>query len=61
LAAIGGAGALPGSCLWHVVGCETSVSQWSAEVAGIHPHMGRGVLVATLVFLAEITRAGRRG
>jgi hypothetical protein len=60
LEAIGGTQAYPGSCLWHCIGAEVSVRKWSLEVAGIHPHEGRGVLVATLVFLAEITRAGRR-
>jgi hypothetical protein len=59
LAAIGGTQMMPGSCLWHCIGCEQTLAYWSRTIAKVHPHEGRGVLIASLTFLDEITRGGR--
>jgi hypothetical protein len=56
LAALGGAGSPAGSCVWHVVGCETSVREWAMRQGwggrSIPASQAQGVLVAALAVLA---------
>jgi hypothetical protein len=59
LAALGGTGRLPGSCLFHVIALEWSLLRWSTEHAGIDQTCARGILIASLCIL-EAHLAGRR-
>jgi hypothetical protein len=56
LAALGGAGSPAGSCVSHVVGCETSVREWAMRQGWggrpIPASQAQGVLVAALAVLA---------
>jgi hypothetical protein len=59
MAALGGVKAPPGSCMWHVVGLERSISRWATQVLGFNRHTATAVLIATLAFLNTLY-AGRR-
>lgn len=56
LEALGGTASPAGSCLWHVVGCESSIREWAARQGWAGRTMGhtqaQGVLVAALGTLA---------
>ncbi|MBS7790290.1 hypothetical protein KTR66_09800 [Roseococcus sp. SDR] len=56
LEAVGGPASPAGSCLWHVVGCESSVREWAAQQGWAGRTMGhtqaQGVLIAALGTLA---------
>ncbi|WP_439580608.1 DUF6456 domain-containing protein, partial [Elioraea sp.] len=56
LAALGGAGSPAGSCVWHVVGCETSVREWAMRQGwggrSVPTSQAQGMLVAALAVLA---------
>ncbi len=53
---LGGPSSQSGSCVWHVVGCETSIREWTRRRKwngkAIHKNTARGVLVAALEVLA---------
>jgi hypothetical protein len=57
LAALGGQDSPAGSCVWHVIGCETSIREWAARCGwGGRPMTharAQGVLVAALGVLAK--------
>jgi hypothetical protein len=59
LAALGGTGRLPGSCLYHIIALEWSIKRWSMEQAGLDQECCRGILIASLCVL-EAHLAGRR-
>lgn len=65
LDAVGGVASPAGSCLWHVVGCEVSLTEWAdmCRLAGcpINRHAARGILIAALCPLAEHFERGRDG
>jgi len=56
VAALGGPDSAAGSCVWHVVGCETSIREWAlrrgwgGRVVG--HSQAQGILVAALGMLA---------
>jgi hypothetical protein len=56
MAALGGADSPAGSCIWHVVGCETSIREWAVRCGWGGRAMGhsqaQGVLVSALGVLA---------
>ena len=52
LGAVGGVDRPGGSCLWHVVGCETSLKEWATERAHISQETASGVLIGSLGMLA---------
>jgi hypothetical protein len=57
MAALGGQNSPAGSCVWHVIGCETSIREWAARCGwGGRPMTharAQGVLVAALGVLAR--------
>jgi hypothetical protein len=57
LAALGGQDSPAGSCVWHVIGCETSIREWAARCGWNGRPMtharAQGVLVAALGVLAK--------
>jgi hypothetical protein len=57
LAALGGQDSPAGSCVWHVIGCETSIREWATRYGWSGHAMGhsqaQGVLVAALGVLAR--------
>jgi hypothetical protein len=59
LTAFGGTKAIPGSCLWHVVGREEAINRWAIERAGLDRHDARGVLICVVNILA-VLYAGRQ-
>ena len=56
LAALGGADSAAGSCVWHVVGCETSIREWAVRQGwggrSVGHAQAQGILVAALGVLA---------
>ncbi len=56
LEALGGVHSAAGSCVWHVVGCETSIREWAARQGWGGRRVGhaqaQGILVAALGVLA---------
>lgn len=54
--AVGGSASAGGSCVWHVVGCETSIREWATRQGwGGRPvghAQAQGILVAALGVLA---------
>lgn len=54
--ALGGHDSAPGSCAWHVLGCELSVREWAMRQGWggrlVPPPQAQGMLVATLSVLA---------
>jgi len=56
LQALGGADSAGGSCIWHVVGCGTSITEWALRQGwGGRPvghSQAQGILVAALGMLA---------
>ena len=56
MAALGGSDSAAGSCVWHVVGCESSIREWATRQGWAGRTMGhtqaQGVLVAALGILA---------
>ena len=66
MAALGGSTSIAGACVWHVVGCECSIHEWSQRQGwGGRPvgvSQGQGVLQAALGMLAGhygLCRTGR--
>jgi hypothetical protein len=57
MAALGGQDSPAGSCVWHVIGCETSIREWAARCGWNGRPMtharAQGVLVAALGVLAR--------
>ncbi len=53
---LGGPNSLSGSCVWHVVGCETSIREWARRQrwngSTVHHSTAQGVLIAALETLA---------
>ena len=58
LSAVGGIASPAGSCLWHVVGCESSVRQWALRQGWggrqLSEETASGVLVAALGVLQAL-------
>jgi hypothetical protein len=56
MAALGGQNSPAGSCIWHVIGCETSIREWATRYTWNGRRMGhsqaQGVLVSALGVLA---------
>jgi hypothetical protein len=56
MAALGGQDSPAGSCIWHVIGCETSIREWATRYTWNGRSMGhsraQGVLVSALGVLA---------
>ena len=57
--ALGGLGTARGSCLWHVIGLEWSISRRATQELGHNRHVATGVLIATLSLL-DALYSGRR-
>ena len=64
LEALGGMGSPAGSCVWHVVGLQASLREWSLRRGwggrAVRHEAAQGILVAALGVLAS-RRAGRGG
>ena len=55
LDALGGIQTAPGSCAWHVLGCETTLEIWALAISGggrrISRLMASGILLSDLQIL----------
>jgi hypothetical protein len=55
IVAVGGPGSPGGSCLWHVVGCESSLKEWALEQGWngrrVSQETASGILIAALAIL----------
>ena len=54
--ALGGIQTAPGSCAWHVLGCETTLETWAMAISSSGRRMSRGMASGILLSDLQILR-----